>query len=76
MESIVTVREFLRNFARLKRAAAKGNEIVVRDLTGNSFVFRAKGPSSSLAEQLSDLQGAFNTGVSIKSLEGFGCNRP
>jgi hypothetical protein len=76
MTTTTTSREFIRNFARLKKVAANGSEIIVRDRKGGTFVFRAKGPASSLGEQLADMQGALGSGIPIKSLRGFGRNRP
>ncbi len=75
MPTTLTSRDFIRNFARLKKAAANGEEIVIRDRQGKSFVFQAKGGGPSLAEQLHDLCGALNTGTPVKSLRGFGRNR-
>jgi hypothetical protein len=75
MATTLTSREFIRNFARLKKAAANGEEVVVRDRQGRSFVFQAQGGGPSLAEQLHDLCGALNSGRSVKSLRGFGRNR-
>jgi hypothetical protein len=70
-----TTREFIRHFARLKKAAANGHEVIVRDRQGRSFVFRATGEGPSLADQLADLRGAFCTGTKVKDLQGFGRNR-
>jgi hypothetical protein len=75
MPTTLTSREFIRHFARLKKAAANGEEVVVRDRKGQSFVFQARGGGPSLAEQLHDLCGALNTGTPVKSLRGFGRNR-
>jgi hypothetical protein len=50
-----TTREFIRNFSRLKKAAANGEEVVVRDRKGKLYSFQARGPGPSLGEQLSDL---------------------
>ena len=41
MAKTTTTREFLRDFARLKKVAANGHEVVVRDRQGQVFVFRA-----------------------------------
>lgn len=71
----ISTREFIRNFARLKRAAANGDDVVVRDRQGRAFIFRAQGAGASLGEQLVDLRGSINTGVRVKSLKGFGRNR-
>lgn len=75
MTTTTTVREFVRNFSRLKRTVANGGEINVRDRDGRSYVFRAKEVGPSLGQQLSDLCGKHDTGVRVKSLAGFGQNR-
>ncbi len=75
MDTSITSREFIRDFARLKRAAKNGSEITVRDRKGGAYVFRSKGAGPSLAEQLADLRGAISTGNPAKSLRGFGRNR-
>lgn len=75
MTTTTTAREFVRNFSRLKRAAANGSEVIVRDREGRSFLFRAKDSGPSLGAQLSDLRGRLKTGVAVKSLKGFGRNR-
>lgn len=75
MSTTTTAREFIRHFARLKKAAANGEEVIVRDRQGQSFVFQAKSAGPSLGEQLEDLCGALNSRVPVKSLKGFGRNR-
>ncbi len=75
MATTTTSREFVRNFARLKRTVANGGEINVRDRDGRAYVFRAKDAGPSLGSQLADLCGKHNTGVRVKSLTGFGRNR-
>lgn len=75
MATAITTREFIRHFARLKKAAANGDEVIVRDRSGRAYVFRAKETGPSLGEQLSDLCGALSTGSRVKSLRGFGRNR-
>ena len=75
MATTTTTREFIRHFARIKKAAANGDEVVVRDRQGQMFVFRAKQAGASLGEQLSDLRGALATGRAVKTLQGFGRNR-
>lgn len=72
---ITTTREFIRDFARLKKVAAQGGEVIVRDRQGRAFVFRAGDPGPTLAEELDDLCGALETGVAKKNLSGFGRNR-
>ena len=75
METTITAREFIRHFARLKKAAANGEDVIVHDRSGQLFVFHAKGAGPSLGAQLSDLRGALQTGMRAKSLKGFGRNR-
>ena len=77
MTMTTTTREFVRNFARLRKVAANGGEVIVRDRGGRAFVFRATGEAGpTLADQLPDLRGAMTTGVRVKSLKGFGRSRP
>jgi hypothetical protein len=75
MATTTTTRQFIRHFSRLKKAAANGEEITVRDRQGKTYSFQAKGPGPSLGTQLSDLCGKHDTGVHVKSLAGFGRNR-
>jgi hypothetical protein len=75
MATITTTREFIRDFARIKKAAANGHEVIVRDRQGQAFVFQAKVAGPSLGEQLADLRGAIRTGARVKRLKGFGRNR-
>jgi hypothetical protein len=75
MATTTTTREFIRDFARIRKAATNGREVIVRDRQGKSFVFRASGAGPSLNEQLSDLRGAIRTGTRVKNLRGFGRNR-
>jgi len=75
MATTTTTREFIRHFSRLKKAAANGEEVVVRDRKGQTYSFQAKGSGPSLGEQLSDLCGRHSTGIRVKTLAGFGRNR-
>ncbi|HWZ96045.1 MAG TPA: hypothetical protein VNW30_12690 [Opitutaceae bacterium] len=75
MATTTTTREFIRNFSRLKKAAANGEEVVVRDRKGRTYSFQTKTSGPSLGEQLSDLCGKHHTGALVKSLAGFGRNR-
>ncbi|MBL9190016.1 MAG: hypothetical protein JNK23_21230 [Opitutaceae bacterium] len=75
MATTTTTREFIRDFARIKKAASNGHEVIVRDRQGQAFVFRAKNAGPSLGEQLADLRGAIRTGTRVKSLHGFGRSR-
>jgi hypothetical protein len=75
MTTTTTTRQFIRHFARVKKAAAGGAEVIVRDRKGPAFIFRAQGEGPSLGEQLSDLRGALHSGVRVKRMQGFGRNR-
>jgi hypothetical protein len=75
MDTTTTTREFVRNFSRLKKAAANGEEVVVRDRQGRTYSFQAQSSGPSLGGQLSDLCGKHLTGIRVKSLAGFGRNR-
>ena len=76
MTTTTTAREFVRYFARLRKVAANGGEVIVRDRRGQAFVFRATGKTGpTLGEQTHDLRGAVATGVRVKRLTGFGRNR-
>ena len=75
MATTMTTRQFIRDFSRIKKTAANGHEVIVRDRQGQAFVFRATGAGPSLGEQLSDLRGTLRTGSRIKRLQGFGRNR-
>jgi len=75
MATLTTTREFIRNFARIKKAAANGEEVIVRDRQGQTFTFRANVAGPSRGEQLSDLRGSICSGKRVKTLEGFGRNR-
>ena len=72
MTTAATVREFVRNFVRLRKVAASSGEVIVRDWRGQAFVLRATGEAGpALGEQLRDLRGAVATGVRVKRLKGF-----
>jgi hypothetical protein len=75
MGTITTTRELIRDFARIKKAAANGHEVIVRDRQGQAFGFQAKVAGPSLGEQLANLRGAIRTGARVKRLKGFGRNR-
>jgi hypothetical protein len=76
MERTTTSRDFIRNFAHHKRAAANGADVLVRDRGGRIFVFQTKDGGPTLGRQLADLRGRFRTERPVKSLQGFGRNRP
>lgn len=67
-----TSREFVRNFARFKKAAANGTSVRVQDRSGAIFVFALESKPPSLGSQLGDLCGALNTGIRAKVMTGFG----
>jgi hypothetical protein len=75
MSTTTTARDFIRQFPRLKKAAANGEEVIVRDRRGRAYIFRAKEAGPSLGEQLTDICGALHTGIRVKSLKDFGHNR-
>jgi hypothetical protein len=70
-----TLREFQRDFARMRRMAAAGQTVTVRAGDGQEFVFKATGKQPTLGEQFAHLRGSLRTGVRVKSLKGFGRNR-
>ena len=68
-----TLREFSRNLARHRRAAANGREILVHDSAGAIYVFkRVAAPERTMAEHVGHLAGSVRTGRRIKSLAGYG----
>jgi len=71
MTTVTNSRDFVRSFARLKKAAANGTLIQVRDRSGATFLFSLESNPPSLGSQLQDLCGALNTGVRVKSMTGF-----
>jgi hypothetical protein len=72
---ITTLQEFQRDFARMCRMAAAGQTVMVLAGDGQEFVFKVAGKPSTLGEQFAHLRGSLRTGVRVKSLKGFGCNR-
>jgi hypothetical protein len=67
------IREFTRNFATYREAAAKGEPIEVRDREGVSYLFKLKTPApANLAVAVAHLAGTGTTGVKKKSLTGYG----
>lgn len=67
-----TLREFQRNFARMRRAAAGGQTVTVRASNGQAFVFKAADAPVSVGEQVAHLAGSMNTGRRVKSMAGYG----
>ncbi|MGH8017363.1 MAG: hypothetical protein ACREIA_03595 [Opitutaceae bacterium] len=59
-----TIREFQRQFRRIRQRAKAGEEIVVTDADGTRFTFRAeRGEKSSFTERAADIAGSFDSGV-------------
>jgi len=68
-----TLREFNRHLARHRRAAAQGREILIRDRTGATYVFkRVDEPVRTMADVVGHLAGRVRTGRRVKSLAGYG----
>ena len=68
-----TLREFNRHLARHRRAAAQGHEILIRDRTGATFVFkRVDEDKRSMSDMVGHLAGRVQTGRRVKSLAGYG----
>jgi len=59
-----TIREFQRQFRRMRQRAKAGEEIVLTDEDGTRFTFRAeRGKRGTFAEQAGDIAGSFDSGV-------------
>ena len=68
-----TLREFSRNLARHRRAAASGSEIIVQDGKGATYVFkRVDVPLRTMTDHVGHLAGTVRTGKRVKSLAGYG----
>ncbi|MBI5766650.1 MAG: hypothetical protein HZA93_02570 [Verrucomicrobia bacterium] len=68
-----TLREFSRNLARHRRAAASGREVLVQDARGQTYVFkRVDAPVRTMADVIGHLAGSVQTGKRVKSLAGYG----
>jgi hypothetical protein len=68
-----TLREFSRNLARHRRAAANGREIIVQDGQGATYVFkRVDVPLRTMNDHVGHLAGSVRTGQRVKSLAGYG----
>jgi hypothetical protein len=74
MPAVTRSSDFIRNFARFKKAAAKGALIRIVDRGGVVFRFSLM-TTPSLGAQTNDLCGALNTGIRVKNLAGFGGTR-
>jgi hypothetical protein len=59
-----TIREFQRQFCRMRQKAKAGEEIVLTDEDGTRFTFRAeRSKRASFAEQAGDIAGSFDSGI-------------
>ena len=68
-----TLREFSRNLARHRRAAANGREILIHDNTGEVYLFkRVATPTRTMADHVGHLAGSVRTGKRVKTLVGYG----
>ena len=68
-----TLREFSRNLARHRRAAAGGREIVIHDNSGGVYVFkRVEAPLRTMVDHVGHLAGSVRTGKRVKTLAGYG----
>lgn len=68
-----TLRQFHRELARMRRAAVKGMEVIVRDHQGHAFLFkRIDAPPPTMAQVVGHLAGSVKTGKRVKSLAGYG----
>ena len=68
-----TLREFSRNLARHRRAAANGREILVHDSAGAVYVFkRVAVLERTMAAHVGHLAGSMKTGRKVKTLAGYG----
>ena len=68
-----TLREFSRNLARHRKAAAGGQEVLVRDASGGAYVFKRVDPEQkSMTDLVGHLAGSVKTGRKIKTLAGYG----
>lgn len=68
-----TLREFSRNLARPRRAAANGREIIVQDGQGATYVFkRIEAPVRTMADHVGHFAGSVRTRKRVKSLAGEG----
>jgi hypothetical protein len=68
-----TLRQFQRELARMRRAAVKGADVIVRDRQGNTFLFkRIDASAPTMAQVVGHLAGSIATGKKVKSLAGYG----
>lgn len=73
-----TIREFQRNFRKMRQLAKAGEEIVVTDAEGVSYSFRARRTEkTTFGELAGDIIGSFASGVrdlasNPDHLEGYG----
>lgn len=69
----ITLRQFHRELARMRRAAARGVEIVVRERGGATYLFKRIDAGVPTFGQIGGhLAGSVKSGRRVKSLEGYG----
>ncbi|OHE89246.1 MAG: hypothetical protein A3G75_04405 [Verrucomicrobia bacterium RIFCSPLOWO2_12_FULL_64_8] len=76
-----TIREFQRNFRKIRLRAKAGEEVVLTDADGTTFTFKAeRRRPPTFGEAAGDIIGSLSTGVgdlstNPKHLEGYGRER-
>lgn len=76
-----TIREFQRNFRKIRQRAKAGEEVVLTDEDGTRFTFKAERKRPlTFGEVAGDIIGSLSTGVgdlstNPKHLEGYGRDR-
>lgn len=76
-----TIREFQRNFKKMRQRAKAGEQIIVRDNDGEAYSFQAtREAATTLAAAASDIIGSFHSGEgdlasNPKHLAGYGQSR-
>jgi len=75
---VTTIREFQRNFKKIRQRAKAGEQIILRDSDGASYSFQAtREDSPTLATAAADIIGSYHSGESDlashpKHLAGYG----
>lgn len=73
-----TIREFQRQFSKMRLKARAGERIIVRDAEGVAYAFQALPESQPIwAEEASDLAGSYHSGrgdlsSNLQHLAGYG----
>jgi len=77
-DMVTTIREFQRNFKKIRQRAKAGEQIILRDSDGASYSFQAtREDSPTLATAAADIIGSYRSGESDlashpKHLAGYG----